>query len=197
MKFPYTFILAQNKHIQALLMFFSTNTHEFKDLWKALPIISRYPLLFPLNADVSPPRRVRISDVKDTSFTLTWRSKGETITGYLVEASTKSGTHPTIRKTIPGDSTDYTLTGTLHLTAKHNVKAGNSLHIWHVWKCDFTVSCYSFVFLKGLQPGTDYSVNLYTLNGNTRSEPTNVIFKTGTTQICVMISLLHWEYISS
>ncbi|XP_048857795.1 fibronectin-like isoform X30 [Brienomyrus brachyistius] len=82
---------------------------------------------------ISPPRRVRISDVKDSSITLTWRSKTETITGYLIEAKPSSGGHLPLQWTVPPQERAYTITG--------------------------------------LQPGTSYVIQIYTMNGASRSDP--------------------------
>ncbi|XP_028834681.1 fibronectin 1b isoform X3 [Denticeps clupeoides] len=89
---------------------------------------------------ISPPRRVRIMEVRDSTVTLNWRSKIEPITGFLIEAVPKDQRYPTIRTNVPGEQQTVTITG--------------------------------------LQPGTSYTINLYTLNGASRSAPFTVTVKT-------------------
>ncbi|KAM4558586.1 fibronectin 1a [Odontesthes bonariensis] len=63
--------------------------------------------------NISPPRRVRISDVNDSTITLTWRSKTDTISGFLIEATptmSPSGYTP-IQKTIGPELRSYSITG--------------------------------------------------------------------------------------
>ncbi|XP_041117617.1 fibronectin-like isoform X1 [Polyodon spathula] len=82
--------------------------------------------------NISPPRRVRISDVTDSSITLTWRSKTETITGYLIDAIPTGGQSP-IQKRVSPDARTFTI--------------------------------------SGLNPGTQYTIHVFTLNGDARSAP--------------------------
>lgn len=61
-------------------------------------------------ADVSPPRRARVTDATETTITITWRTKTETITGFQVDAVPASGQNP-IQRTISPDVRTYTITG--------------------------------------------------------------------------------------
>ncbi|XP_035390900.1 fibronectin 1b isoform X2 [Electrophorus electricus] len=92
------------------------------------------------NEDISPPRRVRISEMKDSSVTLAWRTKIEPMTGFLVEATPTTGSHQPIRKVVPAEERTVTITG--------------------------------------LQPGIKYRISIYTLNGESRSDPFTLIVTT-------------------
>ncbi|XP_034051045.1 LOW QUALITY PROTEIN: fibronectin-like [Thalassophryne amazonica] len=82
-------------------------------------------------AVISAPQRVRTSDVKDSSITLTWRSKEGAVGSYLINATPRGASQPTVSRTIPGDMRTYTLTGlqpsttyTIHLyTVNGNTKS--------------------------------------------------------------------------
>lgn len=62
------------------------------------------------HADVSPPRRARVTDATETTITISWRTKTETITGFQVEAVPANGQTP-IQRTISPDVRSYTITG--------------------------------------------------------------------------------------
>ncbi|XP_065417165.1 fibronectin isoform X7 [Chrysemys picta bellii] len=60
--------------------------------------------------NISPPRRARVTDVTETTVTITWRTKTETITGFQVEAISADSQSP-IQRTISPDVRSYTITG--------------------------------------------------------------------------------------
>ncbi|XP_058520964.1 fibronectin isoform X7 [Ochotona princeps] len=60
--------------------------------------------------NVSPPRRARVTDATETTITITWRTKTETITGFQVDAIPTNGLTP-VQRTIKPDVRSYTITG--------------------------------------------------------------------------------------
>uniref|UniRef100_A0A672HA90 Fibronectin n=1 Tax=Salarias fasciatus TaxID=181472 RepID=A0A672HA90_SALFA len=124
---------ATQAHISGLMIATSYEVHVYalKNSLTSRPVKGEVTTL----ENISPPRRVRISDVNDSSITLSWRSKTDAISGFLVEATptTSSSGYVPIQKTIGADSRSYTITG--------------------------------------LEPGTNYKINIYTLKGNGRSMP--------------------------
>ncbi|KAJ6665358.1 hypothetical protein lerEdw1_004407 [Lerista edwardsae] len=60
--------------------------------------------------NVSPPRRARVTDATETTITITWRTKTETITGFQIDAIPASGQNP-VQRTISPDVRTYTITG--------------------------------------------------------------------------------------
>ncbi|XP_046693129.1 fibronectin 1b isoform X2 [Silurus meridionalis] len=108
---------------------YEVHVYALKGLESSPPLIGEISTI----EDISPPRRPRITDVKDRSISLTWRAKIEPITGFLIEAQPTTGIYPVIRKEVTGEQRQAEITG--------------------------------------LQPGTAYVINIYTLNGNRRSEP--------------------------
>ncbi|XP_036028946.1 fibronectin isoform X12 [Onychomys torridus] len=60
--------------------------------------------------NVSPPRRARVTDATETTITISWRTKTETITGFQVDAIPANGQTP-VQRTISPDVRTYTITG--------------------------------------------------------------------------------------
>ncbi|XP_072513132.1 fibronectin 1b isoform X2 [Salminus brasiliensis] len=86
---------------------YEVHVYALKDSLSSRPLVGEVTT----TEDISPPRRVRISEVKDSSITLVWRTKIEPMTGFLIEATPTTGSYPTVRKVIPADERTVTITG--------------------------------------------------------------------------------------
>ncbi|XP_069839299.1 fibronectin isoform X3 [Dendropsophus ebraccatus] len=85
---------------------YEVNVYAVKDGLMSLPLQGTISTL----ENVSPPRRPRVTDITETTVTLIWRTKTETITGFLIEAVPSGGQTP-IQRVIKPDVRTYTVTG--------------------------------------------------------------------------------------
>ncbi|XP_075036435.1 fibronectin isoform X2 [Mixophyes fleayi] len=85
---------------------YEVNVYAVKDGLTSLPLYG----IISTQENVSPPRRPRVTDVTETTVTITWRTKTETITGFLIEAVPTGGQTP-IQRVIKPDLRVFTITG--------------------------------------------------------------------------------------
>ncbi|KAG8432601.1 hypothetical protein GDO86_017012 [Hymenochirus boettgeri] len=85
---------------------YEVNVYALKNSLTSLPLQGVISTL----DNVSPPRRPRIHNVTETTITLSWRTKTETITGFQIDAIPVDGTNP-IRRTVDADLRMFTITG--------------------------------------------------------------------------------------
>ncbi|XP_026347798.2 fibronectin isoform X10 [Ursus americanus] len=180
--------------------------------------------------NVSPPRRARVTDATETTITISWRTKTETITGFQVDAIPANGQTP-IQRTIKPDVRSYTITGlqpgtdykiylyTLNdnarsspvvidastaIDAPSNLRflatTPNSLLVsWQPPRAKITGYIIKYekpgspprevvprprpgvteATITGLEPGTEYTIQVIALKNNQKSEPLIGRKKTG------------------
>ncbi|XP_035941198.1 fibronectin isoform X10 [Halichoerus grypus] len=180
--------------------------------------------------NVSPPRRARVTDATETTITISWRTKTETITGFQVDAIPANGQTP-IQRTIKPDVRSYTITGlqpgtdykiylyTLNDNARSSpvvidastaIDAPSNLHFlattpnsllvsWQPPRAKITGYIIKYekpgspprevvprprpgvteATITGLEPGTEYTIQVIALKNNQKSEPLIGRKKTG------------------
>ncbi|XP_032813085.2 tenascin-X-like isoform X4 [Petromyzon marinus] len=85
--------------------------------------------------NISPPRKPRVVNVTETSITVNWRAKSDTLSGFLISV-VPSSTAPSVEKTLSPDARQFTI--------------------------------------ADLLPGIHYTISIYAVSGNTRSQPATV-----------------------
>ncbi|KAF6361464.1 fibronectin 1 [Rhinolophus ferrumequinum] len=172
--------------------------------------------------NVSPPRRARVTDATETTITISWRTKTETITGFQLDAMPANGQTP-IQRTISPDIRSYTITGlqpgtdykiylyTLNDNARSSpviidastaIDAPSNLHFlattpnsllvsWQPPRAKITGYIIKYekpgspprevvprprpgvteATITGLEPGTEYTIQVIALKNNQKSEP--------------------------
>ncbi|XP_006906816.1 fibronectin isoform X9 [Pteropus alecto] len=191
--------------------------------------------------NVSPPRRARVTDATETTITISWRTKTETITGFQVDALPANGQSP-VQRTINPDVRSYTITGLqpgtdykIHLyTLNDNARSSpvvidastaidapsnlrflattpNSLLVsWQPPRARITGYIIKYekpgspprevvprprpgvteATITGLEPGTEYTIQVIALKNNQKSEPLIGRKKTG--QEAVSQTTISW-----
>ncbi|XP_059559039.1 fibronectin isoform X3 [Myotis daubentonii] len=190
--------------------------------------------------NVSPPRRARVTDATETTITISWRTKTETITGFQVDAVPGNGQTP-VQRIISPDVRSYTITGlqpgtdykiylyTLNDNARSSpvvidastaIDAPSNLHFlastpnsllvaWQPPRAKITGYIIKYekpgspprevvprprpgvteATITGLEPGTEYTIQVIALKNNQKSEP--LIGRKKTDELPQLVTLPH------